>query len=135
MSIEAGATLERPSRQEANGGDAAEFALLTSVDRLEQIVERETQALRKNEPIDFEDYSSRKTRAHLEFTRALRAFPPRSSGAVERKLSSLRATLAENASMLECHLRAMNEIADMMVHVIEASEWDGTYSARHKSNP
>lgn len=100
------------------------------IERLDVLIERETEALKTSAVIDFEDFNLRKTHALLEFSRASRSFAAPMSGAVEAKLNKLRARLTENSSLLDQRLRAMREIADIMIRTIEMAESDGTYSTR-----
>ncbi|PWB81685.1 MAG: hypothetical protein C3F11_14560 [Methylocystaceae bacterium] len=106
------------------------MALIGCIERLEQLIERETEALRSLAPIDFEDFNMRKAHALLEFSRASRSISGPASDAIESSLARLRARLAENNSLLDQHLRAMREISGIMIKTIEMAESDGTYSNR-----
>lgn len=105
-------------------------AFVGCVDRLTRVIERESDALRSRANVDFEDFNVRKTHALLEFSRASRAYSAPRSSAIEAKIESLRSTLVENGKLLEHRLRAMREIAGIMICTIEMSESDGTYSTR-----
>jgi hypothetical protein len=111
--------------------DGKRSALLGCVERLGRLIELESAALRERQAIDFEEFNARKAHALLEFSRASRAFgAPRSSPSVEAALTRLRDRLAENAELLDDRLRAMREIAGIMICTIEMAESDGTYSMR-----
>lgn len=111
--------------------DGKRAALLGCVERLARLIEQESAALRGRQSIDFEEFNSRKAHALLEFSRASRAFgAPRSAPSVETALTRLRSGLAENAELLDDRLRAMREIAGIMINTIEMAESDGTYSMR-----
>lgn len=118
-----------PVRNEA-AQEARRAAFVGCVDRLTRLIERETEALRARSNIDFEDFNARKTHALLEFSRASRAYAAPRSASIESKLEHLRAMLLENGRLLEHRLRAMREIAGIMIHTIEMAESDGIYSAR-----
>lgn len=121
----------RPAR---DGGDPVHDrvreAFIGCIERLEQLIGRENEALQSPTPIDFEDFNVRKTHALLEFSRASRAFAGPGSEAIESMLVNLRERLTENRSLLDRHLRAMREISSIMIKTIEAAESDGTYTNR-----
>lgn len=103
--------------------------LLDVVERIEQIVDNETDALRRFKAIDLREFNTRKSQGLLELTRAVRALggaglDPRSSA----RLKLLRAKLETNQTVLATHLRAAKEITSMVAETIRDSESDGTYS-------
>ncbi len=106
------------------------LAFAGCIERLQQLIDQESEALRSGEAVDFEEFNSRKSHALLEFTRASRFFPVQKSATIEARLARLRASLVENSSLLEQHLRAMGEISGIMIRTIEMAESDGTYSHR-----
>jgi len=110
--------------------EARRAAFIGCVDRLTRLIERESEALRTRANVDFEDFNARKTHALLEFSRASRAYAAPRSASIESKIENLRATLLENGKLLERRLRAMREIAGIMICTIEMAESDGTYSTR-----
>lgn len=110
--------------------EARRAAFVGCVDRLTRLIERETEALRARSNIDFEEFNARKTHALLEFSRASRAYAAPRSASIESKIERLRATLLENGRLLERRLRAMREIAGIMIYTMEMAESDGTYSTR-----
>jgi hypothetical protein len=110
--------------------DRADLAFIRCMDRLEHLIERETDALKFRAPLDFDEFNRRKTHALLEFLRMSRNVPDQKSDAVAARVAQFREKLSENALTLDQHLRAMVEIASIMIKSIEAEESDGTYSAR-----
>jgi hypothetical protein len=128
----------RNSNERSNGAplrsdhahEARRAAFIGCVERLTRLIERESEALRSRANVDFEDFNARKTHALLEFSRASRAYAAPRSAAIESKIESLRETLVENGKLLERRLRAMREIAGIMICTIEMAESDGTYSTR-----
>ena len=110
--------------------EARRAAFVGCVDRLTRLIERETEALRTRSDVDFEDFNARKTHALLEFSRASRADTAPRSASIDSKIERLRATLLENGRLLERRLRAMREIAGIMIYTMEMAESDGTYSTR-----
>ncbi|MBL8847784.1 MAG: flagellar protein FlgN [Hyphomicrobium zavarzinii] len=103
--------------------------LEVSIQRLEEIVDQETAALRDRKAIDLKDYNDRKSQALLELTRSLRNM----QGAVPNptlaaRVGSLRAKLAANQHMLKLHLEAVREISTSLSDAIRQSESDGTYT-------
>lgn len=115
--------------------DGRRAAFLGCVERLARLIEQESVALRAKDLIDFEEFNSRKAHALLEFSRASRAIGAiRIAPAIEAELARLRARLVENADLLEHRLRAMREIAGIMICTIETAESDGTYSTRVQAN-
>lgn len=110
--------------------DRYRLAFVGCVERLQQLIDQESAVLRSGEAVDFEDFNLRKTHALLEFRRASRSFSAPRSAAVEARLARLRASLVENSSLLDQHLRAMRDISGIMIRTIEMAESDGTYSNR-----
>lgn len=104
------------------------LAFVGCVDRLQQLIDRESRALVSGEAVDFEAFNSKKTRALLEFMRVSRSYAAPRSPMAETKLARLRESLLENSSLLEQHLRAVREISGIMIRTIEMADSDGTYS-------
>jgi hypothetical protein len=113
---------------------AAELAFARCVERLEQLIDRETDALKARAPIDFEDLNLRKTRALWEFSKMSQAMPARKSATIANRLGGLREKLSVNAALLDLHLRAMVEISGIMIRSIRMEESDGPYSGRPSAN-
>jgi hypothetical protein len=106
-------------------------AFLSTIGRLEDIIEDETAALQKHTPADMRVFNHRKSHALLEMTRAMRTLESLSSD--EESLASLqrlRGKLAKNLLVVESHLKAVRHISGIISRAIEADDSDGTYSAR-----
>lgn len=114
--------------REVSTSDAKRSVFVDCIERLQRLIERESEAVKSNAAVDFEDYNARKTHALLEFTRASRAYSPPWSPAIEARMALLRVALVENNELLERRLRAMKEIAGIVIFAIEMAESDGTYS-------
>jgi hypothetical protein len=104
-------------------------ALEVSIQRLEEIVEQETFALRERQTIDLKEYNNRKSQALLELMRTLRHLDGTApSPALMARVSSLKSKLAANQAVLRLHLEAVREITTSLSDAIRHSESDGTYT-------
>ena len=104
--------------------------LTTSLVRLEETIEAETAALLSHRLADQEEFNRRKSQGLLEITRLVRTLGDAPVGPeLAGRLEGLRAKLALNQSVIEMHLRAVQEVADIMSVAIQSAESDGTYSA------
>jgi hypothetical protein len=104
--------------------------LLAAIRRLENIVEEETIALETGKKLDFDDFSTRKSRSMLEFVRLMRAGVHVGAEAeVRKEIQSLRGKLEKNRAILEMHYDAVREVAAIIVRAMREAESDGTYSA------
>lgn len=116
----------------AQGNDRG-LAVRSSIDRamqrVEKLIDRETEALRLRQPIDLKESNNGKSQALLEFTLAARALE---GGQVDpefaRRLKNLRSKLELNQAVLRRHLEAVREVASVVADTIQDAEWDGTYS-------
>lgn len=107
----------------------AQGALLEVLDRIETIVDAETDALRKFKAVDLTDWNGRKSQGLLELSRAVRGLGHATvDERVTARLKQLRAKLDANRTVLSTHLRAAREITSVMAATIRDSESDGTYS-------
>ena len=108
---------------------------LRAIERIEQIVDEETLALRRNQAVDLSDFSRRKSHGLLDLTRGLRGLDAGSAGrAIEPRLRPLRAKLAENSAALRRHLDAVQEVSTILARAIRDGESDGTYSSAIRFN-
>ena len=108
---------------------SSNLALKNAVGRLLQLLDRETTALRKREPLDMDDLCDRKNQALLELSRIGQRIDGEAVGPELRAmLTELRRKLDENRSALELHLQAVGEVADILARTIRDAESDGTYS-------
>lgn len=111
-------------------GRASFDAFLRAAERLEQAIDQETAVLRQHKAADLADFNHRKSHGLLELTRAVRGLARQpADGPVAARLRALRAKLEMNRSMLETHLRAVQEIAAIMSGAMRDADSDGTYTA------
>lgn len=106
--------------------------LSKAIERLEEVIEAETSALLSNSMTDLEEFNRRKSQSLLELTRlarTLQAGP--ASPEVRQRLEELRSKLDRNHSTLEMHLKAVQEVSDIVSKAIRSADSDGTYSANH----
>ncbi len=103
--------------------------LEAAVQRLEDLVEQETAALRGRRVIDLKDFNDRKNQALLELMRALRHLQPGpSNGALQAQLGGLKAKLEVNRAVLKMHLDAVREVSTTLSDAIRDADSDGTYT-------
>lgn len=103
-------------------------AIAAALDRLEGLVEEESEALEKRTPVDLDAINRRKSHSLLEITRLARSLPLSGDPTLSVRLSRLRDRLVDNHRLLGLHLAAVREIADLMVGVLSEAESDGTYA-------
>ncbi len=105
--------------------------LLNSILRLTEIIEAETAALKKYELDRLNTFTRSKSQALLEFTRLEHdANTQTSSSDVKSAMGILRHKLVENFAQLKLHMRAAQEISEMLTSVALDESSDGTYSTR-----
>jgi hypothetical protein len=117
------------------GGSAAPNYLEKVIERLEEVVEAETAALRSRAKVDLKDFNHRKSHGLLELSRAMRQH----GGAVldetiRVRLNRLKARLESNRAVLKLHLEAVREISSIVADTIRNAESDGTYSPAVRSS-
>ncbi len=108
---------------------AATSAFERCIERLEDVVDQETAALKSRAPADLREFNNRKSQGLLELSRSLRYFqvaPP--TNAVLERLAGLREKLDINQAVLKLHLDAVREVSTIMADAIRDAELDGTYS-------
>ena len=115
-----------------NGGRSAESppaSLDRVIERLEEVVEQETAALRGRTAVDLKDFNIRKSQGLLELNRALRGLDASPAGdkTLEARLAGLRAKLDANRAVLDVHLAAVREVATALADAIRDADSDGTY--------
>jgi hypothetical protein len=109
---------------------AAIDACLRAIERVEQVVEQETIALKQRKRGGLDDFNRRKSHGLLDLTRAIRALGGAAAGqSLQPRLQALHGKLKENAAVLTMHLEAVQEISTVMARAIRDGESDGTYSA------
>lgn len=110
------------------GVDPALATLVSALDRLEELVDHETEALRLRAPLDLADINRRKSRSLLELSRAARGVDIGRSDALQARLDRLRVKLADNQGVLSLHLSAAHEVGAILDQALRDAESDGTYS-------
>ncbi len=117
-------------RRPAEGTRAAPAsiaALESALKRLEETIDDETSALASLRPVDIQEYNQRKSRSLLELTRLSRGLPDSGKSDLDHLLKRLHAKLERNHTVLNLHLMAAREIADVMAGALAEAESDGTY--------
>ncbi|MDJ0929496.1 flagellar protein FlgN [Breoghania sp.] len=103
-------------------------ALIVAIERANAAVVAETTALRKRAGVDLRDFERRKSQALLDLTRAGRNLSEGSGDAVlAAQLGVLRSSLHDNMQLLSTHLRAVQEISELISRSLIEAESDGTY--------
>jgi hypothetical protein len=116
------------ARRPANLRPSRETLLLGVIDRLEQVVEAETTALRQLKPIDTTPFAIQKSQGLLELARLLRQGDIDSaSDRLRDRIAVLRQRLDENRAALELHLNASREVFDTVAKALNDAESDRTY--------
>jgi hypothetical protein len=113
----------------SSAASPAHHALDRAIQRLEEVVDQETAALRTRAGIDLKEFNNRKSQGLLDLNKALRLFDNAATDkTIAGRLASLRAKLDTNRAVLEMHLEAVREIATIVADAIRDAESDGTYS-------
>ena len=110
-------------------GLAARTSIDRTMQRIEMLVEHETEALRARVQIDLRESNNGKSQALLELgmvARTLEGIP--FDAELIKRLKALHGKLENNRAVLRKHLDAVREIAGVVAGTIQDSEWDGTYS-------
>ncbi len=120
-----------PGPAPAPADSARETLLLGVIDRLDQLVASETDALRALRPIDTTPFATQKSQALLELARLMRHtdMETAASARVRERMEALRARLDENRAALELHLNAARQVFDTVSKAMNDAESDRTYSA------
>lgn len=119
-------------------GSAAPNHVEKVIERLEEVVEAETAALRSRAKVDLNDFNHRKSHGLLELSRAMRQHGGAALDETIRiRLNRLKARLETNRAVLKLHLEAVREISSIIADTICKAESDGTYSpaARNQRRP
>jgi hypothetical protein len=110
-------------------GLAGRSSIDRTMQRIESLVDRETEALRSRTAIDLRESNNGKSQALLELglvARSLEGAPV--DAELIRRLKALHGKLEHNRAVLRKHLEAVREIAGVVAGTIQDTEWDGTYS-------
>lgn len=103
---------------------------IVAIDRLTEHVMEETKALREGGGPDLEKFTHQKNYGLLEVTRAMRGISNIAAHpSLVTRLTFLRERLEENRKVLALHLKAAEEIADLISGTLEDAASDGTYTA------
>jgi hypothetical protein len=122
-----------PSRYAPGAADERESGsaaiLLKVIERLEDVIDQETAALRSRGKYDLKDFNDRKSHGLLELSRAIRLLNGgEPDETVKSRLAVLRGKLETNRAVLKMHLDAVREISGIVADAIRDAESDGTYS-------
>jgi hypothetical protein len=124
------AAVERRSAGRPGSERHTGLALLEkTIDKLEDLIDEETSALKTNRAIDLREYNNRKSQTLLELTRLTRMVGPATVDAeFKGRLELIRGKLDTNRGVIQMHLDAVREIAALVQGSIQEAESDGTYS-------
>ena len=107
-------------------------AFINAVERLEQLLDKETTMLIEHQPITFDDFNHKSRHGLLELSRAMDAMRglDRDSRSHDPKapLTRLRMKLQKNLVTLQTHLDAVGTIAAIIARAMHEHESDGTYT-------
>jgi hypothetical protein len=110
-------------------GLAVSSSIDRTMQRVEKLLDRETEALRSRQPIDLKESNNGKSQALLELSLAARSLEGiKIDPELSRRLKALRGKLETNQAVLRRHLEAVREVASVVAETIQDVEWDGTYS-------
>lgn len=103
--------------------------LMKSLDRLEETLELETKALLAHDLSRLEEFNRRKSQSLLEISRIVRT----AEGAAldvraTERLQKLKSKIEENQEILERHMRAVQEVSNIVTQAIQRADSDSTYS-------
>lgn len=100
-----------------------------TIDRLEDLIDEETAALRSNRSPDLREFNNRKSQALLELSRVTRVVGNLTiDGELADRLAVLQQKLETNRGLIKMHLDAVREIAALVSGSIQEAESDGTYT-------
>ncbi len=108
---------------------ASYMAFLKVVERLEDVIDTETKVLEEHRHAQLAEFNHRKRQGFLELNRVMRLFHtggPHED--VRARLGILRGKLERNSTILQIHLRAVQEVAAIIARAIQDAQSDGTYS-------
>lgn len=107
------------------------FAAFAAVaERLEVVLDHETEALRHNRPCDLVETCGRKRQGLLELSRFLPSFATvEEREAARSRIGRLETKIERNREMLDVRIGAVREVSDIIARSMREAESDGTYSA------
>ena len=104
--------------------------ILAAIERLIDVIERETRDLAGPGPVDYRAHSQRKSQGLLELSRLEpKLAGVRSHPRARAALAELLRRLDDNQKLLHARLRAARTIADVLARASRDGQSDGTYSA------
>ncbi|HXW71885.1 MAG TPA: hypothetical protein VEK34_10655 [Methylocella sp.] len=115
------------------GPEASFDSLVIMIEKIEEIVEKETELLVNNRPVAFDDFNHKKRYGLLELSRAigsLQGFDLRPRKDPQAALTRLHGKLQRNRAILKTHLEAVGTIAAAVARAIQEYESDGTYTPK-----
>ncbi|MGN7773415.1 flagellar protein FlgN [Phyllobacterium sp. 22552] len=112
--------------------------VLIAIQRLEDVIEYETDLLMEGGAVDLADINASKSRGLRDFNKALgkavKSVDNPALKTLQPVLDSLRLKLERNCEALKLHLRAVSELTGIIRDALETHEADGTYTARQMRN-
>jgi len=128
VGLEAGIDRRQAHRAAAERG-VAHSLLEKTLDRLEDVIDEETAALKSYRATDLRDFNNRKSQALLELSRVARSL---GNGPFDVQLTDrlavLKSKLDANRGVIKMHLDAVREITLLVSDSIQEAESDGTYT-------
>ncbi|MGY2050554.1 flagellar protein FlgN [Methylobacterium sp. JK268] len=107
--------------------------LIASLTRLEATLDTETEALLLRQPFDQEEINRRKSQSLLELTRLARHSEETGADpALAACLARVQDKLVRNQEVVALHLRAVEEVSEIIAGALRAAESDGTYTQAHR---
>jgi hypothetical protein len=103
-------------------------AFISTLERLEHVIDAETEALHQQTGIDLSEFNHKKRHGVLELSRAVRVLDEEALELAQGPLHRLQAKVEKNLSILEIHMKAVRAVSEIIAHAIQERESDGTYS-------
>lgn len=108
-------------------------AFINTLERLERLLDLETEMLIQHRPIALTDFNHKKSYGLLELGRTMEAIGGLDLDALgfdaKTPLARLRVKLQRNLIVLQMHMTAVGAIAAIIARAIQEYESDGTYTA------
>ena len=110
---------------------ATMMALTVAIKRTLSAVQAETQVLRSGEHGSLKTFEHRKSQALLDLARARASLPSQlQDEETSDLLQDLKEALADNMQLLAHHMKAVQEITELLAQSMLDADSDGTYSRR-----
>lgn len=104
--------------------------LMLAIERVRSAIDAENAEIASGKIVDFREFNLRKSQGLLELSRLmplLAGIPIDAS--LREALDALRTRLEDNRRILRIHLKAVQEVSELIARTIQAGQSDGTYSA------